>query len=679
MLTITRRQAQTLRAVLRRAFGNFRGTGPVLGFIADAEGLRVRAMSADAAVEYRVPDERTAETLWLPFQFLADCEAKKDEPVELAVAGKGRVSAQWRDGSVPQITEYDSAPPRDADKFPALPETLVENPPTLLRALVDAYDTCDPESARYALGHIQLQHDGTVGATDGRQLLVQSGFVFPWDDAVLIPRNRIFSAPELSSDEPVKIGKSGDWVAMGIGSWTIWLAINKDGKFPDLSRHIPRSDNATARCRFSSADAKFLAGAIPRLPSAEEFNFPITLDLNGSIAVRARAADQACPTEVVLKGSSWTGEPIRLNTNRKYLARALKLGFQELLVFGSKVPVVCRDDYRQYGWALLEPESAIPPADNAIRIESPQATTDRSIPIPQPTRRTSTVSESSTTPNGNGHATTNGSPASANGHAAKTNGQARKTTGRKAESQDTTALIEQAEKLRTALHNLMHEASGLVKALKQHRRQNRASRPPWPRSSSSRPSASDPPSIPITFKPKGGHTHAPQNQRRRQPQDRRQQLRLARRQRQPGSRAGLQPDPGARAAPGTHPPGVPPGPTVRGRGIGPADRASGQDNGHATAANGNGITATAGTTATGTATPPRAAPAAAGPPPARPVPCTPSPTGRGSIWPPSFRTASASQEPEELSITEASAADRRAEVVGQRPRHREVGHGDRTS
>ena len=74
--------------------------------------------------------------------------------------------------------------------------------------------------------------------------------------------------------------------------------------------------------------------------------------------------------------------------------------------------------------------------------------------------------------NSNGSAASNGNGQS-NGHA-KTNGQAHKTTGRKAERQDTAALIEQAEKLRTALHNLMHEANGLVKALKQHRRQSRA-------------------------------------------------------------------------------------------------------------------------------------------------------------------------------------------------------------
>ena len=49
-----------------------------------------------------------------------------------------------------------------------------------------------------------------------------------------------------------------------------------------------------------------------------------------------------------------------------------------------------------------------------------------------------------------------------------------KPSRRKSSQQDIGALIEQAVKLRTALHDRMHEAGELVKALKQHRRQSRA-------------------------------------------------------------------------------------------------------------------------------------------------------------------------------------------------------------
>ncbi len=90
------------------------------------------------------------------------------------------------------------------------------------------------------------------------------------------------------------------------------------------------------------------------------------------------------------------------------------------------------------------------------------------------------MAETMTNTNGkaasNGHATTNGQ---ANGQAA-TNGQAkpeianRRTSNRKGGQQDIAGLIEQAEKFRTAAHDLTHQANELVKALKQHRRQNRA-------------------------------------------------------------------------------------------------------------------------------------------------------------------------------------------------------------
>ena len=415
MLTITRRQAHQLRAVLRRAFGT-RGPGPALGFTADAEGLRVRARFADVAVEFRAPGEHPAETLWLPFQALADFEGKKDEPVELVAAGKGRVTAQWRDGSVPQIVEYDSVPPHDADKFPMLPETFAENPPGILQALVDAGESTDPEAVRYAVQCIQLRGAGSINATDGRQLLVQEGFQFPWTEDILVLRSKVFGSPELAGDQPVMVGGDGDWVTLRSGPWTIWLAVNKDGRFPNLDRHVPQLDAATARCRFSSSDAGFLGETLPRLPCDDEDNRPVTLDLNGSVAVRARAADQPRPTEIVLAGSEWSGKPIRLNTNRKFLGRAMKLGFRELCIFGDKTPVACFDDTRRYVWAPLEPDGAIKPADDAIRIDVRPGAAGVPTPKSRKRRRTSTVSETTTNPNSNG--------ATSNGHA-KTNGQAK--------------------------------------------------------------------------------------------------------------------------------------------------------------------------------------------------------------------------------------------------------------
>jgi hypothetical protein len=247
LATITRRLAHQLRAIMRRTFGT-RGTGPAICFLSGPDGFRARARSIDAAVEYHAPElAGTSETLWIPFQVLADCEGKKDDPVHIERTGKGRVTAQWRDGNVPQTIQYTAEKPAHADEFPQPPESFVENPPALLQALLDAADTTDPDSIRYALGWIQARPDGSMAATDGRQLLVQSGFTFPWTEDVLIPRLKVFGSPELPQDQPVLVGKTGDWVALRVGPWTFYLAINKDGRFPDVCRHIPSWEAVSCR------------------------------------------------------------------------------------------------------------------------------------------------------------------------------------------------------------------------------------------------------------------------------------------------------------------------------------------------------------------------------------------------------------------------------------------------
>jgi len=475
LVTITRRLAHQLRAVMRRTLGA-RGTGPAVCLLTGPDGLRARARSTDAAVEYHDPDTvGTGETLWLPFQFLADCEGKKDDPVPIERTGKGRVTAQWRDGSVPQIVQYTIDKPTHADEFPQPPDNFAENPPGLLASLTAAADTCDPDSVRYSLGCIQLRGEhGTVVATDGRQLLIQNGFQFPWTGDLLVPRSKVFASAELPHNQPVRVGKTETWVAIGVAPWTIYLAINKDGRFPDVCRHIPSAAAAQAHCLFSAADAAFLAETLPKLPCDDDYNRPVTLDLNGQVVVRARGTDDPRTTDVVLTSSSCTGEPLRVNINRDFLARMMRLGLWELSITNDKSAILSLGAQRQYVWMPLDPESAIRPADDAIRIESPAATVSNPIPQSKEKRRIPPVTETSTNTNGNGHASNNAA-ASPNGHAktngrAKLNGEARRT---KASQQDIAALIEQAETLRTALRENLVKTNDLVKALKRHRRQGR--------------------------------------------------------------------------------------------------------------------------------------------------------------------------------------------------------------
>ena len=123
-----------------------------------------------------------------------------------------------------------------------------------------------------------------------------------------------------------------------------------------------------------------------------------------------------------------------MNMNRKYLARALKLGFNELCVYGPTVPVVCHDESRDFVWATLDAESAIPPAADAIRIESPHAG------VETPCSQTRTTKENHSRDRTRHQFQR---PCPSNGHAKPeaTNG---KTSSRKSSQQDIATLIEQA-------------------------------------------------------------------------------------------------------------------------------------------------------------------------------------------------------------------------------------------
>jgi len=422
---------------------------------AGADGLLIQAKTNQTAIAYHAQGVFPSDRLLVPFQFLVDCEGRSKEPVTLERQKGGEVTAQWTDGNVPQLMQYEGVRVRK-DRFPRIPEESSINDSRLLDALRAAAGIADPTSARYSLGCLQLRGSkGDVAATDGRQLLLQNGFVFPWDDDVFVLRNAVFGCKDLCCDGPATIGKTDKWVTLQVGPWTIHLAIEKDARFPNVDDHIHNPDAATTRLSLTKPDACFFADAIKRLPCADEFNQPVTVDLNGSVTVRARAGDDTPPTELLLSGASFSGDAIRFNTNREYLAGAMNLGLREFCLYGPEGPIQGRDANRVYVWALLGKDGAIKPSEDAIRIEpssgSPQPSANSESRTTR-TRRTMSSSKQST----NGQANTAGD---ANG---------------KSDTAGITALIEQAETVKTSLGTALAETKQVVAALKKHRLQSKA-------------------------------------------------------------------------------------------------------------------------------------------------------------------------------------------------------------
>jgi hypothetical protein len=160
--------ARQVRSVLRKAFGNRHAD---LRLIAGPAGLRIQAQGFDHAVEYHDPAPREPAELLVPFDVLGDVQGSRKDPVVLTTPKKSVLAAAWGARGSPHTMQY-RLPKGSYAPFPTASCALVDNPPALIRALRDAYETTDPDSSRFALGCIQLRgKTGEIAATDGRTSL----------------------------------------------------------------------------------------------------------------------------------------------------------------------------------------------------------------------------------------------------------------------------------------------------------------------------------------------------------------------------------------------------------------------------------------------------------------------------------------------------------------------------
>ena len=457
MLTITRSLARQLRAVFRRA-----GIGKAYGgyrqralFLADHNTLRIRAMTNGAAVEYQAAHQGGAVQALLPLDLLAACEGSRPDPVQLDFGTADKVTASWTDKRVPVVRDFATSAPDDAlPPFPPSPEMFTSNDPELWLALREAAATTDQQPHRFALSCVQLcGTSGKIVATDGQQALVQSGFAFPWTDDLLVPASDVFGCRDLPGDQPIQVGNTEDWVTFKTGPWMIALKLEKESRFPDVGRHIGDPAAATSHLRIAGSDGDFLTDALPRLPCEDNTNCPVTLDLNGQVLIRGKAADQSRATELALSNSRLEGDAITVNSNREYLLRALRLGFRDVHFYGREQPVLCDDGRRQLVWALLSPDSPIPSSPDLIRIASTQRQADDASGHLQPRRSKTTVSEPTTQ-----------SPPT---------GDKPVTKARRSSASKRPTPIEQAIAFRDALRAAVVQANELIRSLKQQRREAR--------------------------------------------------------------------------------------------------------------------------------------------------------------------------------------------------------------
>lgn len=461
MIELPRSVARTIRAVFRRLAP--KGATPVVSFMAGIGGLFVRLHRTDILAEYHLEGDRPPEEITLPFAAFAAFEGRNGT-VTLESTGPGTVQARWSDAGVPQVVDYEATDMANLTPHPAPPESVVAMPDGFLAAMADASQCTSRDNPRYALTHLHLRGGrGTIVATDGRHLLTQAGFSFPWQDDVLVPATSLFGCKELQG-QPVQLGHTETHVVLSIGPWRFLLPIEKNGRYPHTDEVIPKASSVASTAHLDADDCAYLTRVLPRLPGADDDDSPVTIDLGATFSIRARAKSQNNHTEVGLARSQATGKPVRFAINRSYLQRALELGFAELAVGNAETPVVFRDDSRQYVVMPLSKDSALAPREDAIRLSTTEA-------APNSVKETIPVKETVSHANGasqNGMPSTEATAVATNGTTPPSNGARR----RKTKSSGLAALIVEAEALKTSLRAAFSRSHALLIALKKHRRQS---------------------------------------------------------------------------------------------------------------------------------------------------------------------------------------------------------------
>ena len=447
MIELSRVLVRQFRAVVRKSVlaASPRGPSPIVVCRAGRRGLTLSCRREEVGVRHHTPGSFPDANVAVPFARLADLE-NAGEVIAIEQTAPSRGRASWQGGEGLRVLDFDTEDPSSSAPAPEPSRNGMRLEPGFLAVLDEAARTASREAVRYATNRILLRgRDGTVVATDGRQLLLQGGYRFPWEEEHYLPALPVFGSRELPRDRPVALGLAKDRITLGVGPWLFDFAVESGVRFPDVDRVIPDARSASTRLRLDAADIEELVRGLPRLPDNDDPQSPVTLDLGNAVAVRSRPEDGTV-SEVVLSRSRREGPALRVAMDRRYLLRALTLGFTEVLIADANQPLVCRDAGRTYLWMPLSDADAVPPAPDSPA--GPAVAKGRAAaPHPETPRRTTTM------------------PAN----------EPRDEGGRRdgADRGEPPDPIGEAEELRAHLQAALARTARLIAALKQQRRQSR--------------------------------------------------------------------------------------------------------------------------------------------------------------------------------------------------------------
>jgi hypothetical protein len=350
--------------------------GIPIDFIPHKGECLIRTERHGLSIAYRAAIEPTDESLSEPIRLSAkefDRLPQDNGPIEFSpiesTENGSRFTVAWHRNAIRQAIECDLVSPESA----ATPDQdLSPVDGSFLEALREVSKTTDDESQRYALSCLQFDGKaGTVTATDGRQLLRIGGFDLPWkDQTFFLQGNKLFRLNDFCKLNKVRIGLNNEKLVIQADRWRFEFPMVREARFPNIDRVIPNPRNTSNRVRIEERDRDFLIDALPRLPGDTDVYKPVTLDLNGHVAVVGHSpSGPQDNTAVILDRSIHLGPDLRASFDRTLLKRAMELGAEELYIT-PEGPLLASSKNLQYVCMSLDNQPAEIAWDSIQQIHS---------------------------------------------------------------------------------------------------------------------------------------------------------------------------------------------------------------------------------------------------------------------------------------------------------------------
>jgi len=317
-------------------------------------------------------------------------------------------------------------------------------------ALKQALQCCSEDPTRSVLRGACMSVDDKklhyIVGTNGRILFSANSFAFDIQKSVIIPDSKFLNWTDLMDDgcklavEPSAKKSSQGWIRLSSPQWT-FMTREIDGQYPNWKQCVPAMASPKTVIKLPAQAVKQLLEVVPHLPGNEEQNRVVRFKYeSGQLKVEGRSKESDW-TGVFVQDPNITGKPVTIGLNREYLLFALKFNLNEIQIEDALTPLVCINGGKKL---VIMP------------VKLDVVTTTKPAPTPQPT-----TPKPPATPPANERKI----------EMPKTSVKPEAT--KPVENKPTASLIDQVEKVKAALKNIVRNLTALVSAAKLAEKQKR--------------------------------------------------------------------------------------------------------------------------------------------------------------------------------------------------------------